>query len=581
VFTFKIESIGNRVLVALALLLIVMAAILLTLYAQRDKATLIDMEVRSARDAVMMAESVRTTMARKWELGLFSPALLRKYETEGGADAKEKILGTVPVVNAWQAAASMAKLGGYEFRTPRQGARNHQNDPDPAEIKALQALQADAQLTEYWLIDEQRNALRYFRPVRLTQECLYCHGDPALSKTVWGRDDGKDIAGYPMDGKAAGDMHGAFEVVKPLEKADALWLKTLRSAAGLVAVFLAIMLGWMRWTTSRMITRPIDDAIRQLQQAQQSHDLTFRLEDRGEDELSRLGRALNQFLASLQDLIRKVHSSVGDVAQAARTVRQSSDQTTASMLEQQGKTEQVAAAMHQMTSTVEDIARHATSCAEMAQHASDESQNGKAVVANTIGSINHLATEVERAAEVIRQVENDSTQIGAIVDVVRGISEQTNLLALNAAIEAARAGEQGRGFAVVADEVRILANRTQEATTRIQGMIAQLQQGTQKAVQVMAEGRTKAREGVDVAAKAGASLEAITNAVFEISNMNASIASAAVEQAAVSEDINRNVLNISEEGDRAGGNARETSHSSQQMSELATSLLQDASVFKV
>ncbi|NJD06472.1 MAG: methyl-accepting chemotaxis protein [Methylococcaceae bacterium] len=578
---FKLESIGNRVMAALALLLILMAAVLLTLYAQRDKANLIEIEIQSARDAVMMAESVRTTTARKWELGVFSPALLRKYEAEGGADAREKIVGTVPVVNAWQAAAAMAKLGGYEFRTPRQGARNPKNEPDAVEAKALQTLQSNSQLTEYWMIDEERNALRYFRPVRLTQECLYCHGDPAQSKTVWGRDDGKDIVGYAIDGKSVGDMHGAFEIVKPLAKADAARAKTLESAVLLVAAFLAIMLGWMRWTTLRMITRPIDNAIAQLQQAQQSHDLTFRLEDRGEDELSRLGRALNQFLGSLQILIRKVHSSVGDVAQAAGMVRQSSDQTAASMLDQQGKTEQVAAAMHQMTSTVEDIARHATSCAEMAEHASTESQSGKAVVANTIGSINHLANEVERAAEVIRQVESDSTQIGAIVDVVRGISEQTNLLALNAAIEAARAGEQGRGFAVVADEVRILANRTQDATTRIQGMIAQLQEGTQQAVKVMAEGRAKAREGVDVAAKAGESLEAITNAVFEISNMNASIASAAVEQAAVSEDINRNVLNISEEGARAGDCARETSRSSQQMSELATSLLQDASVFKV
>jgi len=577
----NLQSIGNRVMASLAVLLIVMSCLLLALYARKDKADLIDMELRSARDAVMLAESVRTMMAREWELGIINPAQLRKYEAEGGADAKEKILGSVPVVNAWQAAASMAKLGSYEFRTPRQGARNPKNNPDAVEAAALGALQADPGRSEYWVVDESRNALRYFRPVRLTGECLYCHGDASQSKTVWGRDDGKDIAGYPMDGKAAGDMHGAFEVIKPLAKADLRRSQTLASAAGLVAVFLLVMLGWMRWITSRMITRPIDSAIQELQRAQQAHDLTFRLEEAGEDELSRLGLALNQFLGSLQGLIRKVHSTVGDVAAAAQTVRERSEQTVSSMFEQQGKTEQVVAAMHEMTSTVEDIARHATSCADMAQHASDESQSGKTVVASTIASINQLASEVERAATVIRQVETDSTQINAIVDVVRGISEQTNLLALNAAIEAARAGEQGRGFAVVADEVRILANRTQEATTRIQGMIAQLQQGTQQAVQVMDEGRAKAREGVEIAAKAGASLEAINNAVFEISNMNASVASAAVQQAAVSEEINRNVLNISEEGTKTGENARETSQSSERMSVLAASLLADASSFKV
>jgi methyl-accepting chemotaxis protein len=331
---FKVQSIGNRVMLSLAAMLVVLMLTLLMFYANRSKSILVDQEVQSARDVVMVTESVRTNTAKKWELGLFSPALLRKLAADGGANSREAILATVPVVSAWQTAENAAKAGGFEFRTPRRNPRNSKNEPDAVEARALELLAKDRSLAEYWLVDEQRNAVRYFRPVRLSQECLYCHGDPGQSRTLWGREDGKDITGNVIEGKAVGDMHGAFEVIKPLAAADAALRRSLGIAAAIVAAFLAVMLFSMRWITSRMITRPIDGAIVQIQRAQEAHDLTFRLPDAGDDELSRLGRTLNQFLASLQYLIKGVHASVGNVASAAADVKWRSEQTSTSMFEQ-------------------------------------------------------------------------------------------------------------------------------------------------------------------------------------------------------------------------------------------------------
>jgi methyl-accepting chemotaxis protein len=229
----------------------------------------------------------------------------------------------------------------------------------------------------------------------------------------------------------------------------------------------------------------------------------------------------------------------------------------------------VATAVHEMTATAQDVARNATQAAQAANHADDAANQGMRIVHNTSASISELAVEIGRAVSVVQTLAKDSENINAILTAIRGIAEQTNLLALNAAIEAARAGEQGRGFAVVADEVRNLAQKTQQATEEIQTMIQQLQSGTRQVVKVMEDSQSKTDESVGHASEAAQALETITKAVSVINDMNTQIASAAEEQSAVADDINRNVINIGQVANEVAGGADESSQASAELTKLA------------
>jgi len=222
-----------------------------------------------------------------------------------------------------------------------------------------------------------------------------------------------------------------------------------------------------------------------------------------------------------------------------------------------------------MTATAQDVARNATQAAEAANNADRAANQGRHIVQDTGSTITELADEIGRAVEVVQTLARDSENIDAILVTIRSIAEQTNLLALNAAIEAARAGEQGRGFAVVADEVRNLAQKTQQATGEIQQMIQQLQNGTRDVVQVMEQSQSPTQRSVEQADAAAEALQAITQAVSLINDMNNQIASAAEEQSAVAEDINRNVTNIGQVAQEVAGGAEEASQASAGLTRLA------------
>ncbi len=239
---------------------------------------------------------------------------------------------------------------------------------------------------------------------------------------------------------------------------------------------------------------------------------------------------------------------------------------------QQHEVELVATAMNEMSATVQEVAKNASNAAVAATSADDQAKQGKQVVTATIEAIDNLASGVEQASEAIDTVENDSETISTVLDVIRGIADQTNLLALNAAIEAARAGEQGRGFAVVADEVRSLAARTQESTREIQGMIERLQSGTQSAAKLMADSKVRANEAVEQAAEAGAALETITEAVDTINMMNSQIATASEQQSSVAEEINQNVVRIAQVVEETAATAEQTAASCIQVTDTVSGL---------
>jgi len=333
---------------------------------------------------------------------------------------------------------------------------------------------------------------------------------------------------------------------------------------------------------SMMIERNVMNVVETLDEiAKGEGDLTRRLVSKGNDEIGKLVNSFNAFIGKLQTIISQVSASTIQLSAAAEEMAAISEESKSSSSKQHKETGQVAAAMNQMTATVHEVARNAAQASQSANEANTETANGHTVVEETIDSINKLAGEVEKAAEVIQQLEKDSENIGTILDVIRGISEQTNLLALNAAIEAARAGEQGRGFAVVADEVRTLASRTQKSTEEIQTMIGNLQAGTAQAVDVMGSGRKQAQSSVDSASRAGESLGTIASSVTTISEMNTQIATAAEEQTTVAEEINRNIINISELGEHVISSSEMTASSSEELTRLSVNLQDLVGQFKV
>ncbi|MCB1849977.1 MAG: methyl-accepting chemotaxis protein [Gammaproteobacteria bacterium] len=345
----------------------------------------------------------------------------------------------------------------------------------------------------------------------------------------------------------------------------------------MVAAVVSILLGVLiKRAISRTVVQ-LDDAA----SAMAGGRLTARVHYDGRDELRHLADAFNRVGEDFKTTVGNVRDAVTQIAAAAEQTAVVSQQSLQGINRQKSETEQVATAMNEMNVTVHDVARNATETAKAARAADASATQGRQVVRTAIDTINHLAAGVANASDVIGRLQRESEEIGGVLDVIRGIAEQTNLLALNAAIEAARAGEQGRGFAVVADEVRTLASRTQASTSEIQNMISRLQTGAGEAVQAMTTGTTQANAGVEQAVQAGQALEEITRAVDRITDMSTQIASAVEEQSAVAEEINRNIHNIAEVASKTQTGADQNATAAKELARLASGLQTEVGRFQV
>jgi methyl-accepting chemotaxis protein len=368
-----------------------------------------------------------------------------------------------------------------------------------------------------------------------------------------------------------------------LERIDELLAESVNRM--IFETILGLMIGFVTVLVSLLISRDLMKSIheffRVISHVEKEKDLAALVKVTSGDEIGQMGGHFNSMLSSFREIIDNVSTSTLQVASTAAQLADNSTSTLMGVQRQSIETEQVATAMNEMTATVQEVAKNATQAAAAASEANEDAQSGQDVVSTTIKAIHTLASEIESAAQVIQKLEDDSVRIGSVVDVIRGIAEQTNLLALNAAIEAARAGEQGRGFAVVADEVRTLASRTQESTQEIQSMIEQLQLGSKQAVKVMQESRHQADESVQQAEHAGASLQGITRAVATINDMNIQIASAAEEQNAVAEEINRNINNISQVTFETSEGTSQITASSNELAKISDELQRLVAQFKV
>ncbi|MDH5408787.1 MAG: methyl-accepting chemotaxis protein [Gammaproteobacteria bacterium] len=354
----------------------------------------------------------------------------------------------------------------------------------------------------------------------------------------------------------------------------------LRNAALLIAISVILALSYL--FTGLNIS--VNQSIRQVGEATKKlsdGDMTTRLNLNTKDEMSQIAHNFNEMVEKFEALIQQIMSATTQLGTAAEELSMVAKESAISVDRQRAETDQVATAMNEMAATVQEVSRNASAAAGSATSADNDAQGGKVVVQQTSEAISQLATEVEHAAEVIHKLEKDSEDIGAILDVIKDIAEQTNLLALNAAIEAARAGEQGRGFAVVADEVRTLASRTQQSTQEIEQMITRLQDGAQNAVSVMEQGVEKAQKGASQANEAAEALDAITRAVTTISEMNTMIASASEQQSAVAEEMNKSIVSISQVSEQTADGARQTTSSSDELAKLAGQLQELISQFKI
>nr|WP_122523707.1 methyl-accepting chemotaxis protein [Pseudomonas viridiflava] len=331
---------------------------------------------------------------------------------------------------------------------------------------------------------------------------------------------------------------------------------------------------------TRQITRPLQETLAIVDRIA-SGDLTHNEVVTRRDELGVLQQGIQRMGATLRDLISGIRDGVTQIASAAEELSAVTEQTSAGVNSQKIETDQVATAMHEMSATVHEVARNAEQASVAAADADKEARAGDKVVGEAIGQIERLAAEVVRSSDAMTVLEQESDKIGKVMDVIKAVAEQTNLLALNAAIEAARAGEAGRGFAVVADEVRGLAQRTQQSTEEIESLVAGLQNGTRQVSEIMLGSRTLTDSSVELTRKAGVSLESITRTVSNIQAMNQQIAAAAEQQSSVADEISRSIVNVRDVSEQTAEASEETAASSVELARLGGQLQMLVSHFRV
>lgn len=352
--------------------------------------------------------------------------------------------------------------------------------------------------------------------------------------------------------------------------------------ASLAGLGIAVLMALLVMLIARSIARPLQEAVQAMGNiASGESDLTRRLDTHGRDEVTRLGEHFNRFNGKLQGVVGQLQGAAHALAQSAEHVGDNAGQAQAHSAQQSLQMDQVATAVNEVTYAVQDVAKTAEQAASEMQAAQRQVDHGQQAIHGSLQQIDRLSSTIDQAVQVIGELAGHSTRIGGVLEVIRSIAEQTNLLALNAAIEAARAGEQGRGFAVVADEVRLLAQRTAQSTAEIQTMIEHLQGQSEAAVRAIGTSSEASRQTVEQAREAGTSLDAISQALHNLTALNASIASATLQQAHVVEEINRNVLDTAGLSQQTADAARQSSDAGAALARLSEELEQLLRQFRV
>jgi len=587
----KLRSLGlSTKIIATTLIVVTVVvaanyAVFMSGYREAAKEALVD----EAKYFTSLANETKNHVAELHERGAFDTAALledlkRQRESSPSFDyTQARIFPTIPVVAGWQAGGAAAEAEGLDFRTPAFDARNPKNDPkndpDPQMARFRTRLLSDlsAQLAagqgdQIYAVNEEANTLHYMRAIQLDASCMTCHGAPGDPKHD-PDGDGLDPLGFPMEGWAVGDQHGAFEVIFPLEPMDAQVAGFFSRGLMFTIPLMIVAAGGFILLLRGLLTRPVNNLVEMVKDvATGEGDLTKRLDLRRKDEIGQLAHWFDVFMDKLQALIKEVAGVTNEVASAATQIAASNEEMAQGMQQQQSQTGQVSAAVEEMSVSITEVAQKASDAARKSVEAGEQATRGGGVVEQTIEGMNAISEQVNESAVAVGELGKRGEQIGEVISVINDIADQTNLLALNAAIEAARAGEHGRGFAVVADEVRKLAERTQKATEEVAESIRAIQGETSHAVERMQSGREQVGAGVTLAQEAGASLTEIVTASRSVAEMIQSIAAAAEQQSAASTEVSRSVESINAVTNESAEGVRQASEAAAQLSGKAEQL---------
>ncbi len=554
---FQKMTLRQKIVALGVLQLVIVTGVLFYLNYRQTRATAENEYVSRARSIALTAESIREEMGRKWKLGLFDKKMLSQWAKEGHMD---QVLAAVPVVTAWQSAQAKSKEGGYEFRVPKVQPRNPKNEPDALEARALTALAAGS-LEEYHEIDHEHNAVRYFRPIRLTQDCLLCHGSPSQSQELWGNAEGKDPTGTKMEDWHEGEVHGAFEIVKSLDEADAQTAHTLIVGAAMVTGF--VILGGVMFflVVTRSITNPLRATVAAFRKIAEG-DLTERLPLQSQDEIGELRQSANIMTDRLGAMMHDITSCSKDLGQAAGQLSQTAEKLTQGAEQTTQQSSTVAAAAEEMSVSMSTMAASSTQMSQNVNLVATSVEEMTAAISEVARSAEQAARVADEAAQLVQNTNQEIAQlgqtadgIGQVIEVIQDIAEQTKLLALNATIEAARAGDAGKGFAVVATEVKELARQTAEATNDIRQRVEGIQNSSGHAI---------------------SAINRIADVVTRVNDASRTIASAVEEQSITTKEISKNLVQAATGAQTVCSSVSQTAAATREVSENIARVDQNA-----
>lgn len=574
--------VGVKVRAATLLTIALIATGLLITFHFTEKQQVLENAIADAKNNLAISEAIQEGVLERWAKGIYSVDLLKNMAQLSRERAKPSIMATVPIANISETLSLAAKSQNFRFKAARIGARNPLNEADEFDRQALQFFKATPDRKDYYLMDNAKEELRVYRAVRLSAQCEICHGASSQSQVLWDNAEGRDVLGYRMENQRTGDLHAALTFIIPLEPLyDVLDKQTMQAL--LFMLFSLLLLAVVsHYAMNHFIIDPLTDLALKLESiAGNECNLTARLEVTGESEFAWIASSFNRFVKKIANTVIEINSSSEKLAVASERLSSITRNAEAGVNQQQAETTHVVTAMEQMTASVHEVARNTAEASSAASAADSDAISSKQVIQEAVQGIHVLASEVESAVNVIKALESDSTSIGSILSTIQGIAEQTNLLALNAAIEAARAGEQGRGFAVVADEVRTLASRTQNATFEIQKTIERLQARAQQASKTMEKGKRQATTSVEQAASSGVAMDNISFKIDHINDMNNQIASAVEEQSAVAKEISRNIHNINQVTQATSNGVRKSAQACRELLELSNQLKISMAQFKI